>query len=207
MSLPFREGGRIFYRKNSGLQKQSVLYMRRSLSAAPKVVLDPNKLFPDGSTALFGSAPSPDGKLIVYSLSEGGADWQTLRVRDLTTLKDLSDAVRWVRFSGVEWTNDGKGFFYSRYPEPPKGKKLEAALTGHALYYHRIGTPQSQDKLIYERKDLPTWITFGEVSEDGKYLVIFFSRGADPRNRLYVKTARRPDGAEHQRAGEAAGRG
>jgi prolyl oligopeptidase len=187
VSLPFREGGRIFYRKNSGLQKQSVLYMRRSLSAAPRVVLDPNKLFPDGSTALFGSAPSPDGKLIVYSLSEGGADWQTLRVRDLTTLKDLSDAVRWVRFSGVEWTNDGKGFFYSRYPEPPKGKKLEAALAGHALYYHRIGTPQSQDKLIYERKDLPTWIMFGEVSEDGKYLVIFFSRGADPRNRLYVK--------------------
>ena len=187
VSLPFREGGRLFYRKNSGLQKQSVLYMRRSLNAPPKVVLDPNKLFPDGSTALAGSAPSPDGKLIVYSLSEGGADWQTLRVRDLTTLRDLSDAVRWVRFSGVEWTNDGKGFFYSRYPEPPKGKKLEAALTGHALYYHRIGTPQSQDKLIYERKDLPTWVTYGDVSEDGKYLVIFFSRGADPRNRLYVK--------------------
>jgi prolyl oligopeptidase len=187
VSLPFREGGRIFYRKNSGLQKQSVLYMRRSLSAPPKVVLDPNKLFPDGSTALFGSAPSPDGKLLVYSLSEGGADWQTLRVRDLTTLRDLSDAVRWVRFSGVEWTNDGKGFFYSRYPEPPKGKKLEAALTGHALYYHRIGTPQSQDKLVYERKDLPSWLSYGDVSEDGKYLVIFLSRGADPRNRLYVK--------------------
>jgi prolyl oligopeptidase len=187
VSLPFREGGRIFYRKNSGLQKQSVLYMRRSLGAPPKVVLDPNTLSPDGSTAVFGTAPSPDGKLIVYALSEGGADWQTLRVRDLTTMRDLSDAVRWVRFSGVEWTNDGKGFFYSRYPEPPKGKKLEAALTGHSLYYHRIGTPQSQDKLIYERKDMPTWITYGDVSEDGKYLVIFFSRGADPRNRLYVK--------------------
>jgi prolyl oligopeptidase len=188
VSLPFREGGRLFYRKNSGLQKQSVLFMRRSLSGPPRVVLDPNTLFPDGSTALFGYTPSPDGKLLVYSLSEGGADWQTLHVRDLATLRDLSDRVRWVRFSSVEWTNDGKGFFYSRYPEPPKGKKLEAALTGHALYYHRIGTPQSQDKLIYERKDLPTWITYGDVSEDGRYLVISFSRGADPRNRLYVKT-------------------
>jgi prolyl oligopeptidase len=187
VSLPFREAGRLFYRKNSGLQKQSVLYMRRSLSGPPRVVIDPNKVSPDGSTALFAFAPSPDGKLLVYSLSEGGADWQTLHVRDLTTMRDLGDNVRWVRFSGVEWTNDGKGFFYSRYPEPPKGKKLEAALTGHALYYHRIGTPQSQDKLIYQRKDLPTWVTYGDVSEDGRYLVIFLSRGADPRNRLYVK--------------------
>jgi prolyl oligopeptidase len=150
-------------------------------------VLDPNKLWPDGSTALFGYAASPDGKHLVYSVSEGGADWQTLRVRDLTTLRDLRDSVRWVRFSGVEWTNDGKGFFYSRYPEPPKGKKLEAALTGHALYYHRLGTPQSQDQLIHRQKDLPTWLSIGDVSEDGRYLVIIVTRGADPRNRLYVK--------------------
>ena len=187
VTLPFREGGRLFYRKNSGLQKQSVLYMRRSLSGPPRVVLDPNTMFPDGSTALFGYAPSPDGRLLVYALSEGGADWQTLRVRDLATLRDLRDSVRWVRFSGIEWTNDGKGFFYSRYPEPPKGKKLEAALTGHALYYHRVGTPQSQDQLIYQRKDIPKWLSIGEVSEDGRYLVITFTRGADPRNRLYVK--------------------
>jgi prolyl oligopeptidase len=187
VSLPYREGGRIFYRRNSGLQKQAPLYMRRSLSGAPRIVIDPNKLSPDGSTALVGYAAAPDGKLLVYALSEGGADWQTLRVRDLTALRDLRDSVRWVRFSGVEWTNDGKGFFYSRYPEPPKGKKLEAALTGHALYYHRVGTPQSQDQLIYQRKDIPKWLSIGDVSEDGRYLVITFTRGADPRNRLYVK--------------------
>ena len=186
VSLPVREGGRLFYRKNSGLQKQSVLYMRRSIAGQPTVVIDPNTLSPDGSMALFGYTASPDGKLLVYALSEGGADWQTLHVRDLATKRDLRDSVRWVRFSSVEWTNDGKGFFYSRYPEPPRGKKLEAALTGHALYYHRIGTRQSQDKLIYQRKDLPTWLTFGEVTEDGRYLVIFLTRGADPRNRLYV---------------------
>ena len=187
VSLPSREGGRLFYRKNSGLQKQSVLYMRRSLSGAPRVVLDPNTVWPDGATALFGYAPSPDGRHLVYSVSEGGADWQTLRVRDLTTLRDLRDSVRWVRFTSIEWTNDGKGFFYSRYPEPPKGKKLEAALTGHALYYHRVGTPQSQDQLIHRQRDLPTWLSIGDVSEDGRYLLIIVTRGADPRNRLYVK--------------------
>jgi prolyl oligopeptidase len=186
VSVPVREGGRLFYRKNTGLQKQSVLYMRRSIAGAPTVVIDPNQLSPDGSTALFGYAASPDGKLLMYALSEGGADWQTLHVRDLATKKTLSDRVRWVRFSNVEWTNDGKGFFYSRYPEPPKGKQLEAALTGHALYYHRVGTAQSQDKLIYQRKDLPGWLVLGDVSEDGRYLVITVTRGADPRNRLYV---------------------
>ncbi|MGQ0713822.1 MAG: prolyl oligopeptidase family serine peptidase [Gemmatimonadaceae bacterium] len=186
VSLPVREGGRLYYRKNSGLQKQSVLYMRRSIAGTPTVVLDPNTLSPDGSTALSGFTASPDGQYLAYALSEGGADWRTLHVRDLTTKRDLRDAVRWVRFSSVEWTNDGKGFFYSRYPEPPKGKKLEAALTGHAVYYHRVGTPQSQDKLIYQRKDLPTWLSLAEVSDDGRYLVIFFTRGADPRNRLYV---------------------
>ncbi|HEU5184900.1 MAG TPA: prolyl oligopeptidase family serine peptidase [Gemmatimonadaceae bacterium] len=188
VTLPFREAGRLFYRKNSGLQRQSVLFMRRSLNGPARVVLDPNKMFPDGSTALATYAPSPDGKLMMYAVSEGGADWQTLRVRDLTKLTDLRDNVRWVRFSAVEWTKDGKGFFYSRYPEPPQGKKLEAALTGHALYYHRIGTPQSQDQLIYQRKDLPGRLAIGDVSEDGRYLVIYVYRGADPRNMLYVKT-------------------
>ncbi|HZO18191.1 MAG TPA: prolyl oligopeptidase family serine peptidase, partial [Gemmatimonadaceae bacterium] len=188
VTLPFREGGRLFYRKNSGLQRQSVLYMRRSLNGPARVILDPNKMFPDGSTALATYAPSPDGKLMMYAVSEGGADWQTLRVRDLTKLTDLRDNVRWVRFSAVEWTRDGKGFFYSRYPEPPQGKKLEAALTGHALYYHRVGTPQSQDQLIYQRKDLPGRLAIGDVSEDGRYLVIYVYRGADPRNMLYVKT-------------------
>ena len=188
VTLPFREAGRLFYRKNSGLQRQSVLYMRRSLNGPARVLLDPNKMFPDGSTALATYAPSPDGKLLMYAVSEGGADWQTLRVRDLTKLTDLRDNVRWVRFSAVEWTQDGKGFFYSRYPEPPQGKKLEAALTGHALYYHRIGTPQSQDQLIYQRTDLPGRLAIGDVSEDGRYLVIYVYRGADPRNMLYVKT-------------------
>ena len=116
-------------------------------------------------------APSPDGKGLAYGISEGGADWETLHVREVDTQKDLSDEVKWMRFSNISWTRDSKGFFYSRYPEPPKGKVLEAALSGQAVYYHRTGTPQSEDKLIYERKDLPTWFLTGSVTEDGRYLL------------------------------------
>ncbi|HEX6048727.1 MAG TPA: prolyl oligopeptidase family serine peptidase, partial [Gemmatimonadaceae bacterium] len=180
------EGGLLFYRKNSGLERQSRVFVRRSVDAEPSLLLDPNAMFPDGSVSLGQVAPSPDGALVAYTLSEGGADWQTVHVRDIATGRDRPDSVRWMRFSGLSWTKDGKGFFYSRYPEPPEGKALEAALTGHAIYYHRVGTPQSADRLIYERKDLPTWFVFGSVTEDGRYLLVSISRGADNTNRLYA---------------------
>jgi prolyl oligopeptidase len=185
-SIPAKEAGRYFYAKNSGLQKQSVIFLRTSLSAPPQLVIDPNEMFPDGATALAQWAVSPDGMLFAYGISEGGADWQTVRVRNIASRKDLSDDVKWMRFSGLSWTKDGKGFFYSRYPEPPKGKALEAALSGHALYYHRVGTPQSQDALIFDRKDNPTWFVGGGVTEDGRYLFVTTSKGSDNNNRLYV---------------------
>jgi prolyl oligopeptidase len=184
-TVPVREGGKLFYRKNSGLQRQAPLYMRDSLSAPPALVLDPNTMWPDGSVSLEQPTPSHDAKFLAYGMAEGGADWRTLKVRDLTTGRDLSDEVKWMRFSGISWTNDNKGFFYSRYPEPPKGKVLEAALSGQAIYYHRVGTPQAQDQLIYERKDLPTWFVGGAVTEDGRYLLISLSKGSDNNNRLY----------------------
>jgi prolyl oligopeptidase len=185
IGLPRREGGRYFYSRNSGLQRQAPVYVRESLVAPPSVVIDPNALWPDGSISLARWTPSPDGRLFAYALSEGGADWQTIRVRDLTSGQDLSDEIKWVRFSGLSWTKDAKGFFYSRYPEPPRGRVLEAALSGQALYYHRIGTPQSADALIYERKDNPTWFIGGAVTEDGRFLLVTISRGADNNNRLY----------------------
>lgn len=184
-SIPRREGGRYFYLKNSGLQKQPPMYVRASLDAAPQLVLDPNVLSPDGTLSLADWSPSPDAKLVTYGVSEGGADWETLKVREVDTQKDLADEVKWMRFSGLSWTRDSKGFFYSRYPEPPKGKVLEAALSGQALYYHHAGTPQSEDRLIYERKDLPTWFINGTVTEDGRYLLVFMSKGSDNNNRLY----------------------
>lgn len=185
VSIPVREGGRYFYQKNSGLQRQSPLYVRESLTAAPALVLDPNVLSPDGSVSLAQWMPSPDGRMLAYGLSEGGADWETVHVRDLDKGQDLADEVRWMRFSNLAWTKDAKGFFYSRYPEPPKGKVLEAALSGQALYYHRVGAPQSEDRLIYARPDMPTRFIQGSVTEDGRYLLVFMYKGSDNNNRLY----------------------
>ncbi len=183
--IPIPRGGRYFYTKNSGLQRQAPLYFRSSLTAPASLLLDPNTLSPDGSLSLAQWQPSPDGHLLVYGLSEGGADWRTLHVRDVDAGKDLPDEVRWMRFSEISWTNDAKGFYYSRYPEPPKGKVLEAALSHQAVYYHRIGAPQSEDRLIYERKDLPTWFLDTKVTEDGRYLLIFMAEGSTNNNRLY----------------------
>src|SRR3954468_1309371 len=183
---PFLEAGHVFYRRNSGLQKQSPLYMRTSLAAPPTLLLDPNQLWPDGSVSLAGTSPSPDGRTLAYMTSEGGADWQVVHVRDLASNRDGNDVIKWMRFSGFAWTKDSKGFFYSRYPEPPAGKVLEAALSGQALYYHRVGTPQANDRLVYERKDLPAWFIGGEVTEDGRYLLVTMAQGSDNKNRLYV---------------------
>jgi len=192
VGLPIREAGRLFYLKNAGLQRQAVLYIRSGTTTPPAVLLDPNKLSPDGSISLAAWAPSPDGRYLVYGLSEGGADWQVLRVREIASGRDLEDSVHWVRFSGLSWTKDGKGFFYSRFPEPPRGQQLAAALSNHKLYYHAVGTPQAQDRLVYERPDLPTWFVGGLVTEDGRYLLITLSPGAEPRNRLYVADLGQP---------------
>jgi prolyl oligopeptidase len=185
VSVPVVEGGKLFYAKNTGLQRQAPLYVRASATAPPSLVIDPNEISEDGSVSLSQWTPSPDGKLLAYGLSEGGADWNTVHVRDLTAGTDLSDEVRWMRFSNISWTNDSKGFFYSRYPEPPKNRVLEAALSGQSLYYHRVGTPQSQDTLVYERKDLASWIINGDVTEDGRYLLIPMYQGAENKNSLY----------------------
>ncbi|HEY6360531.1 MAG TPA: prolyl oligopeptidase family serine peptidase [Vicinamibacterales bacterium] len=193
VSVPVVKGEKLFYSRNTGLQRQSPVYVRTSVTAPPALVIDPNVISEDGSVSLSQWMPSPDAKLLAYGLSEGGADWNTLRVRDVTSGRDLPDEVRWMRFSSISWTNDSKGFFYSRYPEPPKNKILEAALSGHALYYHRIGTPQSQDTLVYERKDLSTWVISGEVTEDGRYLLVAMFEGAENKNSLYYADLGRAD--------------
>ena len=183
--LPVEEDGRLFYAKNSGLQRQSPIYMRNGVDGAPALVIDPNALSPDGTVSLSQIAPSPDATKIAYAVAAGGADWETVRVRDLTTGADLADEVRWMRFSEISWTRDSRGFFYARYPEPPQNKVLEAALSGQAVYYHRVGTPQKDDVLIYARPDQPAWIVGGEVTEDGRYLLITTFKGSDNNNQLF----------------------
>ena len=185
--VPSREGGRYFWSRNDGLQNQSVLYTAKKLGDEPRVLLDPNALSADGTVALTGTAVSPDGKLLAYGLAASGSDWQEYRVRDVETGKDREDLLKWIKFSGVAWTKDNKGFFYSRYAEPKAGEALTGQNLDQKLYYHRLGAPQAEDVLIYERPDHPKWGYNATVTDDGKYLVIEVWEGSAPVNGVFVK--------------------
>lgn len=185
--VPGEEGGRYFFTKNDGLQNQSVLYTADSLKASPRVLLDPNGLSSDGTVSLTGTDISEDGKLMAYGLSASGSDWEEWKVRDVDTARDRDDLVKWVKFSGASWTKDGQGFFYSRYDEPDPTKELQEANYYQKLYYHRLGTPQSQDILVYHRPDQKEWGFGGGVTEDGRYLVINIWKGTDRRNLIFYK--------------------
>ena len=184
--LPYFRGGRYFVSRNDGLQNQSVLYTMRSLDENPRVLLDPNSFSADGTIALSGTAVSPDAKHIAYGVSDGGSDWQRWRVRNVETGQDLAEELRWVKFSGASWTKDGEGFFYSRYPEPETGSEdLAGANFNQKLYYHRAGTPQSQDILVYERPDNPKMGFGASVTDDGLYAMISVWEGSSRNNRYY----------------------
>lgn len=186
-SVPRRLASNVlFYQRNSGLQRQGVVVARASAETPPKMIIDPNAMWPAGDTALAQFEPAPNGLHIAYGVAAGGADWQDVRIRRVRDRRDLADVLHWVRFSGLSWTKDGKGFFYSRYPAREEATKLSAALEHQKVYYHRLGTPQSADVLVLERPDLPAWFVSGTVSEDGRYLFLYLSRGADARNRLYL---------------------
>ena len=182
--VPFKEGGRYFYSRNDGLQNQSVFYTSESLAAAPRVLLDPNTLSVDGTVALASLAVSDDGNLLAYGLSASGSDWEQWKVRDVRTGQDLTDHLEWVKFSGASWRKDGSGFFYSRYDAPKPGDALTGVNKFHKLYFHRLGTEQGADTLVYERKDKPDWGFGGRVTDDGRYLIISASEGTDPKNRV-----------------------
>ena len=192
-SIPFKEGNRYFYFKNDGLQNQSVLYTLTSLDGEARVLIDPNTLSEDGTIALSGIAISQNGKLMAYGLSHSGSDWQEWKIRDVETGKDLDDHLQWIKFSGASWTHDNQGFFYSRYNEPNEKGKLEDVNYYQKLYYHRLGTSQSEDQLIYERADEKEWGFSGDVTEDGKYLIISVWRGTDPQNLIFYKDLTNPN--------------
>jgi len=182
---PSKHGGRYFFTRNNGLQNQSVLFVSESLDAEPRVLLDPNKLSKDGTVALGGVDISDDGNLLAYGLAVAGSDWQEWKVRDVRTGNDLPDLIKWVKFSGASWMLDGKGFFYSRYDEPDEKSKLTKVNYFQKLFFHRLGTAQSDDKLIYERPDQKEWGFGGGVTDDGRYLIITVTRGTDPKNCVF----------------------
>ncbi|KQN25758.1 prolyl endopeptidase [Sphingomonas sp. Leaf33] len=183
--LPTKKGGKYFYSRNTGLQNQSVLYVRDGLNGAGRVLIDPNAWAKDGATALGGYAASHDGTKLLYSIQDGGTDWRTLKVMDVATAKDTGDQLEWVRGLG-DWMKDGSGFFYTRYPEPPAGQKYQALTLNSKVYFHKLGTPQSADRLVYETPDMPKRGHYAGVTDDGRYLLIYTSEGTDNRNELSV---------------------
>jgi prolyl oligopeptidase len=191
--VPSKEGDRYFFSRNSGLQNQSVLYTTTSIDGEPRVLLDPNTLTADGTVALSGLEPSDDGALLAYGLASAGSDWQEWKVRDVKTGRDLSDHLRWIKFSTASWTKDGKGFYYGRFPEPKPGEDLNGANYHQKLYYHRLGAPQSDDLLVHERPDQKEWQFHGSVTDDGRYLVITVSKGTDDKYRILYKDLEKKD--------------
>ena len=191
--VPQREGGRFYVSKNSGLQDQSVLYTRALEEDDLRVLFNPNKWSDEGTVSLSAFAPGPNGEYVAYGRSEDGSDWKTLHVRDLDTGNDLDETIRWVKFSNPTWTPDGEGFYYGRYPAPKEGEKYEDQTKAQKIYYHEVGTPQSEDRLVYERPDNPK-LGFGtEVTHNGRYLIISASEGTSENMELYVKNLERED--------------
>jgi prolyl oligopeptidase len=191
--LPQERGGRYFYTRNSGLQNQRVLYVADTLDAAPRVLLDVNLLAADGTVGLSNFEISDDGKLLAYALSRAGSDWLEWRVRDVETGEDRPDVVEWAKFSGASWAKDGSAFFYSRYDPPKAGEERKGVNEFHKLYFHRLGTPQSEDSIRYERRDHKDWGFYGNVTDDGRYLAISVSEGTETRNRFFYQEFGHPN--------------
>ena len=179
--VPRKQGGRYFYARNDGLQNQSVLYVRDSVDGEGRVLIDPNTWSKDGATALAEWDANEDGSKLLYSIQDGGTDWRTVRVLDVATAKPTGDEVKWVKFSALEWAKDGSGFYYSRFPEPKEGETFQSLNQNQAIYFHKLGTPQSADRLIFSTPRKPELNHVAEVSDDGSQLIVTSSSGTDAR--------------------------
>ncbi len=185
-SAPFKIADQYYFFKNNGLQNQNVLFSKQSLDAESTMVIDPNTWSEDGTIALGGLAFSDDGKYIAYGIQDGGSDWRTWRVMDASG-KLLDDKLEWLKFTSASWDHESQGFYYSRFPKPQEGEAFQSTNLNNKVYYHKVGTPQSEDTLVYEDPQNPDWGFGAEVTEDGRYLIITVSKGTDAKYRIYYK--------------------
>jgi len=190
--VPDKKGGRYYYTRNTGLQNQSVLYVREGLNGEPRQLIDPNGWSADGATALAEWTPSEDGKLLAYAIQDGGTDWRTVKLMDVATGKILPDELKWLKCGGnVSWAKSGSGFYYSRYPAPAAKATFQNATLNHKVYFHKLGTKQVADRLVYATPANPKLSHYAQVSDDGHWLVISTSLAGD-ENDVHVIDLRKP---------------
>jgi len=190
---PFREGHYYFYTHNSGLQNQAVMYVADTPKVKGRIFLDPNTLSKDGTVAIGGYSFSDDGKYGAYATQTSGSDWLTWHVRRVATGRDLADRLEWSKFSGASWLPDDSGFYYARYDTPENATALKAVNYYQKIFFHRLGTPQTADRLVYQDPAHKDWYFDATVTEDGDYLILNASNGTDPHNRVYYQKLREPD--------------
>jgi prolyl oligopeptidase len=193
--LPEKKGGRYIYEYNDGLQNQDQLYLQSSLDAEPELLVDPNSWSEDGTVALASFFPSPDGRHLAYLVQDGGSDWRIARLLEIEGRKELDDQLEWLKFTSLSWAKDGSGFYYSRYPATESGEKFQSLNLNQAVYFHRLGTAQEDDELVYARPDNPDWGFNAEVTDDGRYLVITVWKGTDNRYQIVYLDLSDPEAA------------
>ncbi len=186
MGNPRKAGSRYFYSRNTGLQNQSTLWVRDGLTGQGRLLLDPNTWAKDGATALAEWSPSDDGRYLAYAVQDGGTDWRTIKVIDAATGKEMPDRVEWAKFTGIAWRPDGSGFFYSRFAAPEQGAKFQSLNINQQVYFHRTGTAQTDDVMVYATPDRPKLNHSAQVTDDGKWLVVSSTEGTDPKIELTI---------------------
>ncbi len=185
--VPSRQGSRYIYSRNEGLQNQAVIFKADRLDGVPQVLLDPNLLSKEGTVAVTSMAFTDDGRYMAYALSSAGSDWMEWKIRDVEKATDLPDQISWSKFSGAAWLKDGSGFFYSRYDRPKEGEAYQGVNKNQKVFFHRVGSSQEEDRLVYARPDQPDWGFNAEVTEDGRFLLISQWEGTERKNRIFIK--------------------
>ena len=192
-SVPFRRKSKIFTYYNNGTWQQSKLFYKETTEDKKTLVIDPNLLSKDGTVSIGSVSVSPNSELIAYSISDGGSDWKTWKIKHINSGNILEDTIQWSKFSNAEWAKDNSGFYYSGYSEPQKGDEYKELNRNQKLFFHTLGQPQSNDQLIYERPEHPEWGWGTTITEDGHFLILSVSEGTDERNRLFYKDLRKDE--------------